>query len=108
MARPAGEFDAERSEEHTSELQSLTNLVCRLLLEKKKKKKPESQKKQKHINGRNASTSRLLAHWLNPAIGLLAGPLHLWTRDCWCFFFFFKGTGPPETFPLSPPPPLSG
>src|SRR5437016_11657659 len=28
---------ASRSEEHTSELQSLTNLVCRLLLEKKKK-----------------------------------------------------------------------
>src|SRR5437016_11543921 len=27
-----------RSEEHTSELQSLTNLVCRLLLEKKNKK----------------------------------------------------------------------
>src|SRR5262249_62040030 len=27
-----------RSEEHTSELQSLTNLVCRLLLEKKKSK----------------------------------------------------------------------
>src|SRR5438046_6660682 len=30
---------AARSEEHTSELQSLTNLVCRLLLEKKKKNK---------------------------------------------------------------------
>src|SRR5438093_5869216 len=29
----------QRSEEHTSELQSLTNLVCRLLLEKKKNKK---------------------------------------------------------------------
>src|SRR5436309_8795324 len=29
----------ERSEEHTSELQSRENLVCRLLLEKKKKKK---------------------------------------------------------------------
>src|SRR5258706_1288361 len=28
--------DWNRSEEHTSELQSLTNLVCRLLLEKKK------------------------------------------------------------------------
>src|SRR2546430_13202171 len=28
-----------RSEEHTSELQSQSNLVCRLLLEKKKKKK---------------------------------------------------------------------
>src|SRR5438093_7717829 len=29
------EQHSERSEEHTSELQSLTNLVCRLLLEKK-------------------------------------------------------------------------
>src|SRR5438046_3939970 len=29
-------IQAMRSEEHTSELQSLTNLVCRLLLEKKK------------------------------------------------------------------------
>src|SRR2546430_11649354 len=29
----------ERSEEHTSELQSQSNLVCRLLLEKKKNKK---------------------------------------------------------------------
>src|SRR5438093_9474269 len=35
----AGFQTIERSEEHTSELQSLTNLVCRLLLEKKKKKK---------------------------------------------------------------------
>src|SRR5437016_11008917 len=31
------QFLLKRSEEHTSELQSLTNLVCRLLLEKKKK-----------------------------------------------------------------------
>src|SRR2546427_1804459 len=31
------ELDGERSEEHTSELQSQSNLVCRLLLEKKKK-----------------------------------------------------------------------
>src|SRR5438046_7365878 len=31
--------DLRRSEEHTSELQSLTNLVCRLLLEKKKNKR---------------------------------------------------------------------
>src|SRR5437899_10268082 len=35
----AGERDDSRSEEHTSELQSLRHLVCRLLLEKKKKKK---------------------------------------------------------------------
>src|SRR2546427_3809811 len=32
-------INARRSEEHTSELQSQSNLVCRLLLEKKKKKK---------------------------------------------------------------------
>src|SRR5258706_11343622 len=34
VSHEAGEA---RSEEHTSELQSLTNLVCRLLLEKKKR-----------------------------------------------------------------------
>src|SRR5437016_10985229 len=40
-------IDAIRSEEHTSELQSLTNLVCRLLLEKK----------NKHHNTRIAATT---------------------------------------------------
>src|SRR5688572_32387501 len=35
----AGGIAAGRSEEHTSELQSQSNLVCRLLLEKKKKHK---------------------------------------------------------------------
>src|SRR5256885_5700549 len=34
-----GRGQLQRSEEHTSELQSPCNLVCRLLLEKKKKKK---------------------------------------------------------------------
>src|SRR5207302_11497084 len=34
-----------RSEEHTSELQSRENLVCRLLLEKKKKKNKRKNKK---------------------------------------------------------------
>src|SRR2546430_2215922 len=34
------EITEQRSEEHTSELQSQSNLVCRLLLEKKKKKLP--------------------------------------------------------------------
>src|SRR2546425_11082485 len=36
---PAGRHHYLRSEEHTSELQSLAYLVCRLLLEKKKKNK---------------------------------------------------------------------
>src|SRR3989441_4802085 len=39
-----GTLAALRSEEHTSELQSLAYLVCRLLLEKKKKKDAESCK----------------------------------------------------------------
>src|SRR5207302_7502296 len=37
--RAAAGSGGRRSEEHTSELQSRENLVCRLLLEKKKKKK---------------------------------------------------------------------
>src|SRR5437899_7980320 len=40
-----GGLGGRRSEEHTSELQSLRHLVCRLLLEKKKKKKKNQQKK---------------------------------------------------------------
>src|SRR5688572_30986248 len=39
-----------RSEEHTSELQSQSNLVCRLLLEKKKKKRKKIQIKNKHTS----------------------------------------------------------
>src|SRR5688572_32304806 len=39
MPEPKRFYSNIRSEEHTSELQSQSNLVCRLLLEKKKKKK---------------------------------------------------------------------
>src|SRR2546430_4007357 len=39
VLRPGQLSHLERSEEHTSELQSQSNIVCRLLLEKKKKKK---------------------------------------------------------------------
>src|SRR5688572_32450080 len=49
-----GRKRVKRSEEHTSELQSQSNLVCRLLLEKKKKKKNkdniERDKKRHNIN----------------------------------------------------------
>src|SRR5438270_7644975 len=46
LARQRGDrrADAARSEEHTSELQSQSNLVCRLLLEKKKNKNFHSNK----------------------------------------------------------------
>src|SRR5690242_20932537 len=46
-----------RSEEHTSELQSHVNLVCRLLLEKKKKKK-KKKKIQKTKKKKNHQTKK--------------------------------------------------
>src|SRR5256885_6523499 len=45
IASRDGEIVLKRSEEHTSELQSPCNLVCRLLLEKKKKNKMYSSSK---------------------------------------------------------------
>src|SRR5688572_16284000 len=44
MGTTANQKKLFRSEEHTSELQSQSNLVCRLLLEKKKKKKLKDTK----------------------------------------------------------------
>src|SRR2546426_5730424 len=48
-----------RSEEHTSELQSPCNLVCRLLLEKKKKNKRRKRDTYHHIlNSRESACGR--------------------------------------------------
>src|SRR5205823_12608918 len=49
VRRPEGR---DRSEEHTSELQSLAYLVCRLLLEKKKKKKKQKKETKNKIKPR--------------------------------------------------------
>src|SRR2546430_2975603 len=51
----------QRSEEHTSELQSQSNLVCRLLLEKKKKKKKRSRTALKNEHSRVEVTRRLVS-----------------------------------------------
>src|SRR2546425_8848908 len=48
FAFTSGRFH-ERSEEHTSELQSLAYLVCRLLLEKKKTKNRHAISEEKHF-----------------------------------------------------------
>src|SRR3989440_2397286 len=45
-----------RSEEHTSELQSRSDLVCRLLLEKKKKKQKELHTKNKKTSAQTYRT----------------------------------------------------
>src|SRR5215467_15985026 len=49
-ARHVEVADEDRSEEHTSELQSPCNIVCRLLLEKKKKKKKKKNNIKKKKN----------------------------------------------------------
>src|SRR2546430_11658001 len=48
-----------RSEEHTSELQSQSNLVCRLLLEKKNITKPLTRRKLKPVRRHNRTENIL-------------------------------------------------
>src|SRR3972149_5119767 len=94
-----------RSEEHTSELQSQSNLVCRLLLEKKKTKKNKTL-------GTDQQREHTHAHVHPPAAGVASSPsscslvppaIRLFSLF---FFFFFLKKGPPPNFPLFPPPPL--
>src|SRR5262249_61034072 len=60
-----------RSEEHTSELQSLTNLVCRLLLEKKKKK---------ITNNRNTPNIEISPQTNSPLVPTLITTTHITPR----------------------------
>src|SRR5438034_7421494 len=61
LVKPSVLFANVRSEEHTSELQSHSDLVCRLLLEKKKKRsitRTTSPKKTKSHNNPNLTMIR--------------------------------------------------
>src|ERR1022692_4230857 len=85
-----------RSKEHTSELQSPCNLVCRLLLEKK-------QKPRSRVLPRPARPHRRLPGPAQRA-GSRAGPgVH--PRAVHAFFFFIDAA-PPNLPPLSPHAPL--
>src|SRR2546425_4121918 len=55
---PNDTHDWDRSEEHTSELQSLAYLVCRLLLEKKKKKNKKYSRKIQIARSETAKPTR--------------------------------------------------
>src|SRR2546425_6853350 len=57
---PAGSASSSRSEEHTSELQSLAYLVCRLLLEKKKKKVRYAHRARLQRSDRSISSARVV------------------------------------------------
>src|SRR6266478_5354668 len=87
--RAAMKFCAPRSEEHTSELQSQSNLVCRLLLEKKKLRKRRraqcrSQDRQRHRAPSRAQCERGRA------------PAGRWRAS-----FFFNDTATTEIYTLS-------
>src|ERR1039458_2010324 len=88
-----------RSEEHTSELQSLRHLVCRLLLEKNLRMLPQREYVPTRIwlRGTEAAPSWFIAqqHPLCQRHVLLLVRPHQ--------FFFLKGPDPPAN-PLFPPP----
>src|ERR1039457_1274373 len=92
-----------RSEEHTSELQSPCNLVCRLLLEKKKTKTKHRKivNIQTSVDGRehNREVSRLCSV-------VLQGAQHrqMAATTIFVIFFFFFKNGPPPEFPPFPQP----
>src|ERR1039457_2609819 len=92
---------AMRSEEHTSELQSPCNLVCRLLLEKKKKTIP----KKKTLCKRDSNGKLRIMKYRQTLYRVAADRL---SRSCLprscrflCFFFFFNDTATTEIYTLS-------
>src|SRR3954462_14225037 len=91
-----------RSEEHTSELQSHDNLVCRLLLEKKQHV-PKAHCSGRKLLGTSADPesghafSRSHAAW---ALGASVPPRPRST-PCW-LFFFLKSWRPRESPPFPP------
>src|ERR1039457_6726322 len=95
-----------RSEEHTSELQSPCNLVCRLLLEKKKKKHKIhnfSSTGHQHI-----SQHKTVSSAADPLCRLdaNASPAHLCPLGLLFFFFFFLMIRRPPKSTLFPSPTL--
>src|ERR1039457_1923862 len=90
-----------RSEEHTSELQSPCNLVCRLLLEKKKK----NQAREESTHHSQPATARLLCRLcaLSLCSACVVGVLcFVFSRFVVVFFFFFfNDTATTEIYTLS-------
>src|SRR5207248_1934550 len=82
-----------RSEEHTSELQSPYDLVCRLLLEKKKKKKKNINKKTKK-NKRNITPMYIVYAFVSHLF-------ILYSLFYFFIFFFFNDTATSEIYTLS-------
>src|SRR6266566_321906 len=94
-------FHQGRSEEHTSELQSPCNLVCRLLLEKKKNsKQAASASASRYYNPGKTSTdtSRGLTAVNVPVLSTTSVSTRSSTSSA---FFFFNDTATTEIYTLS-------
>src|SRR6185312_7295594 len=95
------ELGTTRSEEHTSELQSRSDLVCRLLLEKKKKDFNTPTYPQEF------PFQTLTTHWVADLLGDRDMMEGLWNSfiiglGVLClFFFFFNDTATTEIYTLS-------
>src|SRR4029434_9444647 len=88
-----------RSEEHTSELQSHLNLVCRLLLEKKTQATPEPHTHIAHTSSTTNHTQ--LQPQLSRHTEPSADQTHTNTRPYrHLHIFFFNDTPPPKIYPL--------
>src|ERR1019366_1385461 len=89
-----------RSEEHTSELQSLTNLVCRLLLEKKKcqtvnRGGQEAAQAECAVYGRAAGAAEPYSVMAQPNRARKK-----YRPSAYGVNFFFNDAAPPEISPL--------
>src|ERR1019366_7316764 len=100
MPSSAWKKDVCRSEEHTSELQSLTNVVCRLLLEKKSRRISAAARVGASALRRADRPFRAPGAGGRPArSGAPGGPATL--RRGGGFFFFFNDTATTEIYTLS-------
>src|SRR4029079_3374398 len=90
-----------RSEEHTSELQSLAYLVCRLLLEKKKRPIEAGGPNRRSARSCRQAPGRRARH--DYACRAVDGCRHslCCPRALSCAFFFFNDRAPTEIYALS-------
>src|SRR3954462_15817261 len=101
-ARAPDRFAHPRSEEHTSELQSHDNLVCRLLLEKKTRHRD----KMRNGEGGSGKVTRYLVRRLALRLPQRATPLVVRAWQCSARSFvvlFFNNPAPPEIYPFPQP-----
>src|SRR3954466_15859628 len=90
-----------RSEEHTSELQSHDNLVCRLLLEKKTTTRRDRAHAGVALTGRPGAHASRAQPSARRSTRPRAGSVRPLARTVAPFFFFFNDTAPTEISPLS-------